>query len=73
MDLDLNISFTSCFRHTLLVHLAFIAQYQKVTKFQLKEDPAGYEPVFDTREDGAVTVAGWAVGFSIGSGYPLSD
>jgi yecA family protein len=40
---------------------------------QLKEDPAGYEPVFGTREDGAVTVADWAVGFSIGSGYPLSD
>jgi uncharacterized protein len=40
---------------------------------QLTEDPAGYEPVFGTREDGAATVADWAVGFSIGSGYPLSD
>jgi yecA family protein len=40
---------------------------------QLKKDPAGYEPVFGTRDDGAVTVADWAVGFALGSGYPLSD
>jgi hypothetical protein len=49
------------------------AHHDRVVR-QLKEDPAGYEPVFGTREDGAVTVADWAVGFSIGSGgCPLSD
>jgi yecA family protein len=49
------------------------ARHDRIVR-QLKEDPANYEPVLGTREDGAVTVADWAVGFAIGSGgRPLGD